>query len=47
MTSFSAGIPVSAEQPEVAKAFVAFLTAPAAWPTIRSMGLDPAGEPKR
>lgn len=47
VTSFSAGIPVSAEQPEVAKAFVAFLTAPSAWPTIRSMGLDPAGEPKR
>jgi molybdate transport system substrate-binding protein len=47
VTSFSAGIPVSAEQPEVAKAFVAFLTAPAAWPTIRSMGLDPAGEGKR
>lgn len=47
VTSFSAGIPVSVEQPDVAKEFVAFLTAPAAWPTIRSMGLDPAGEGKR
>ena len=47
VTSFSAGIPVNAEQPEVAKAFVAFLTAPAAYPAIRSMGLDPAGEGKR
>lgn len=47
VTSFSAAMPVTAEQPEVAKAFVAFLTAPAAWPVIRSMGLDPAGEGKR
>jgi molybdate transport system substrate-binding protein len=42
LTSFSAGYPVEQAQPEAARAFVAFLTSPAAWPAIRSMGLDPA-----
>jgi molybdate transport system substrate-binding protein len=41
VTVFSAGIQTGAKQPEAAKAWVKFLTAPAATPVYRKMGLEP------
>lgn len=41
ITTFSAGLHASAPQPDVAKALVTFLTAPAAAPTIRQKGMEP------
>ena len=42
-TSFAAAVSASARQSEPAKALIKFLTAPAAAPVLRAMGLDPAG----
>lgn len=38
---FAAGLSASAKEPEVAKALIRFLTAPAAAPTLRAKGVDP------
>jgi molybdate transport system substrate-binding protein len=42
VTAFSAGLSASMAQPEAARQLVAFLRSPAAYPAIRSTGLDPA-----
>jgi molybdate transport system substrate-binding protein len=42
ITVFSAGLRTNAAAPAEAKALVAFLTAPAAVPTLKAKGLDPA-----
>lgn len=39
--SFSAGVGAQAADPEAAKAFVKFLTAPAAAPAIKAHGMEP------
>ncbi|MEZ0306053.1 MAG: substrate-binding domain-containing protein [Hyphomicrobiaceae bacterium] len=41
-TVFSAGIPATASQPDVARALIDYLKAPAAAATIRTCGLEPA-----
>jgi molybdate transport system substrate-binding protein len=41
VTVFSAGVQVGAKEAEAAKAWVRFLTAPAAAPVYRKMGLEP------
>jgi molybdate transport system substrate-binding protein len=42
ITVFSAGLHGAAKQPDAARALVKFLTAPAAVPTIRKKGMEPA-----
>lgn len=42
ITTFSAGLHVSAKSPDAARALVAFFTAPAAAPVIREKGMEPA-----
>jgi molybdate transport system substrate-binding protein len=42
ITVFSAGLHVAATAPEAARAFLGFLTAPEAAPTIRKAGMEPA-----
>jgi molybdate transport system substrate-binding protein len=39
--AFSAGIPISAKQPEAAKALIHFFASPAAAPVIKAKGLQP------
>jgi molybdate transport system substrate-binding protein len=39
---YSAGIPISAKQPEAAKALIRFFASPAAAPVIKAKGLAPA-----
>jgi molybdate transport system substrate-binding protein len=39
---FAAGIPVMSKQPEAAKALIEWLASPAAYPTIKKTGLEPA-----
>jgi len=41
VTPYAAGIPVGSKQPAAAKAFIQFLTSPAAAPTVKRFGLDP------
>ncbi len=41
ITVFSAGLHASAKEPAAAKAFVTFLTAPAAVPVIKKTGMEP------
>lgn len=41
ITVFSGGIASSSKEPEAAKALIAFLTSPAAAPTLKRTGLDP------
>jgi len=41
VTPYAAGIPVGSKQPAAAKAFIRFLTSPAAAPTVKRFGLDP------
>lgn len=41
ITVFSAGLHVSATEPDAAKALVQFLTSPAAVPTIKKKGMEP------
>jgi molybdate transport system substrate-binding protein len=41
ITVFSAGLHVNAREPDAAKAFVTFLTAPAAIPVIEKTGMEP------
>jgi molybdate transport system substrate-binding protein len=43
VTVFSAGVSAKAKHPEEAKALIAYLSSPAAWPTIRKTGVEPAG----
>jgi molybdate transport system substrate-binding protein len=38
---YSAGIPISAKQPDAAKALIKFLASPAAVPVIKAKGLEP------
>jgi molybdate transport system substrate-binding protein len=38
---YSAGIPISAKQPDAAKALIKFLASPAAAPVIKAKGLEP------
>jgi molybdate transport system substrate-binding protein len=45
ITVFAAGIPAAARQPAAARALVAFLTGPAAGPTIERCGMEPCGVP--
>jgi molybdate transport system substrate-binding protein len=42
ITVFSAGLHISAKEPDAAKAFVTFLTAPAAIPMIEKTGMEPS-----
>jgi len=42
ITVFSAGLHVTAKEPDAARALVKFLTAPAAAPVIRKKGMEPA-----
>jgi molybdate transport system substrate-binding protein len=42
ITIFAAGIPVTAKNPEVAKAFIEWLASPAAYTAIKKSGLEPA-----
>ena len=42
ITVFSAGLHVTAKEPDAARALVRFLTAPAAAPVIRKKGMEPA-----
>jgi len=42
VTVFAAGIPVTAKQPEAAKALIGWLASPAAYPVIGKTGLEPA-----
>jgi molybdate transport system substrate-binding protein len=42
ITAFSAGVPVKAPNPDVAKALIGWLTAPANFAAIRETGLQPA-----
>ena len=46
ITVFSAGVSAKAKHPEEAKALIAYLASPAAWPTIRKTGVEPAGAGK-
>jgi ABC-type molybdate transport system substrate-binding protein len=39
---YSAGIPVSAKQPEAAQALIKFFASPVAAPVIKARGLAPA-----
>ena len=41
-TVFSAGIAAKARHPEAGRALIAFMASPDAWPTLKTMGLDPA-----
>ncbi len=41
-TVFSAGIATKAQHPAAARALIAFMASPAAGPTLKTMGLDPA-----
>jgi molybdate transport system substrate-binding protein len=41
VTVFAAGIPVTAKQPEAAKALIQWLASPAAYPAIKRTGLEP------
>jgi molybdate transport system substrate-binding protein len=45
VTVFAAGISSTAKQPEAAKQLVRYFTSPAAAPTIRNGGLEPAPQP--
>jgi molybdate transport system substrate-binding protein len=38
---FAAGLSASTKEPDVAKALIRFLSAPAAAPTLRAKGVDP------
>ncbi len=42
VTQFSAGIPTTSKNPELAKSFIQWLASPAAYPAIRKSGLVPA-----
>jgi molybdate transport system substrate-binding protein len=42
VTLFAAGIPVTSKNPEAAKALIAWLASPAAYPAIKKSGLEPA-----
>jgi molybdate transport system substrate-binding protein len=42
LTTFAAGIATGAREPDLARALVAYLTAPAAAPVIRRSGMEPA-----
>jgi molybdate transport system substrate-binding protein len=42
VTLFAAGIPVTAKQPEAAKALIQWLASPAAYAAIKKSGLEPA-----
>jgi molybdate transport system substrate-binding protein len=42
VTVFAAGIPVTAHNPEAAKALIEWLASPAAYPAIKKSGLEPA-----
>src|ERR1700685_2858860 len=41
ITTYAAGVTVSAKEPEAAKALIKALTAPAAAPVFKAKGLDP------
>ena len=43
VTVFSAGIPVSATQPEAARTLIGYLASPDAAATIKKIGMDPLG----
>ena len=47
VTIFSAGLAANATQPDAARALIAFLTSPPAFPIIKAQGLEPAAEATR